>query len=141
MTGVAQKVPFSATEPYRFCPADGTRLEIPRHEGGGARCPLCGRSWYRSSAPAVGAAIVRDGERYAVELVQELGSKDGLVTSEGTLYPLLSRLRREGVVETTWRESPGGPPRRRSPRAAASAPAAASRARAPSPPPGAGRPG
>ena len=28
------------------------------------------------------------------------------------LYPLLSRLRREGVVETTWRESPGGPPRR-----------------------------
>jgi PadR family transcriptional regulator, regulatory protein PadR len=57
-------------------------------------------------------ALLRNGERYAVELVQELGSKDGLVTSEGTLYPLLSRLRREGVVETTWRESPGGPPRR-----------------------------
>ena len=57
-------------------------------------------------------ALLRDGERYAVELVQELGSKDGLVTSEGTLYPLLSRLRREGVVDTTWRESPGGPPRR-----------------------------
>jgi PadR family transcriptional regulator PadR len=57
-------------------------------------------------------ALLRDGERYAVELVQELGSKDGLVTSEGTLYPLLSRLRKEGVVETTWRESPGGPPRR-----------------------------
>src|SRR6516162_163462 len=54
-------------------------------------------------------ALLRDGERYAVELVQELGSKDGLVTSEGTLYPLLSRLRKEGVVETTWRESPGGP--------------------------------
>lgn len=57
-------------------------------------------------------ALLRDGERYAVELVQELGSKEGLVTSEGTLYPLLSRLRRDGVVETTWRESPGGPPRR-----------------------------
>ena len=57
-------------------------------------------------------ALLRDGERYAVELVQELGSVDGLVTSEGTLYPLLSRLRKEGVVETTWRESPGGPPRR-----------------------------
>jgi PadR family transcriptional regulator len=57
-------------------------------------------------------ALLRDGERYAVELVQELGSKDGLVTSEGTLYPLLSRLRKEGVVETTWRESAGGPPRR-----------------------------
>jgi PadR family transcriptional regulator PadR len=57
-------------------------------------------------------ALLRDGERYAVELVQELGSKEGLVTSEGTLYPLLSRLRKDGVVETTWRESPGGPPRR-----------------------------
>ncbi len=57
-------------------------------------------------------ALLRDDERYAVELVQELAGKDGLVTSEGTLYPLLSRLRREGVVETTWRESPGGPPRR-----------------------------
>jgi PadR family transcriptional regulator PadR len=57
-------------------------------------------------------ALLRDGERYAVELVQELGRKDRLVTSEGTLYPLLSRLRREGVVETTWRESSEGPPRR-----------------------------
>jgi PadR family transcriptional regulator, regulatory protein PadR len=57
-------------------------------------------------------ALLRDGERYAVELVQELGSIEGLVTSEGTLYPLLSRLRKDGVVETTWRESPGGPPRR-----------------------------
>lgn len=35
-----------------------------------------------------------------------------MVTSEGTIYPLLSRLRREGLVETTWRESDAGPPRR-----------------------------
>lgn len=35
-----------------------------------------------------------------------------MVTSEGTLYPLLGRLRRAGVVETSWRESPAGPPRR-----------------------------
>ncbi len=61
MTDTAQKVPFSATEPYRFCPADGSRLEEPRPSGG-ARCPLCGRSWYRNSTPAVGAAIVRDGK-------------------------------------------------------------------------------
>ena len=61
MTEAAQKVLFSATQPYRFCPADGTRLEEPR-PGGGARCPLCGRSWYRNSAPAVGAVIVQDGQ-------------------------------------------------------------------------------
>jgi PadR family transcriptional regulator PadR len=54
-------------------------------------------------------ALLRDGERYGFELVRLLGD---LVTSEGTIYPLLSRLRRDGAVETTWRESPTGPPRR-----------------------------
>lgn len=34
------------------------------------------------------------------------------MTSEGTIYPLLSRLRRQGLVETTWCESTSGPPRR-----------------------------
>jgi PadR family transcriptional regulator, regulatory protein PadR len=57
-------------------------------------------------------ALLRDGERYGFELVRTLGDVDGLVTSEGTIYPLLSRLRREGLVETTWRESASGPPRR-----------------------------
>lgn len=56
-----EEVPFSPTEPYRFCPADGTKLREPRPSGG-ASCPHCGRSWYRSSAPAVGAVIVRDGK-------------------------------------------------------------------------------
>ena len=53
----AREVPFSPTEPFRYCPADGTRLGEPRASGG-ASCPLCGRSWYRNSAPAVGAVIL-----------------------------------------------------------------------------------
>ncbi|MDH4160930.1 MAG: PadR family transcriptional regulator [Actinomycetota bacterium] len=57
-------------------------------------------------------ALLRNDERYAVDLVRELGAVDGLVTSEGTVYPLLSRLRRDGLVTTTWRESESGPPRR-----------------------------
>jgi PadR family transcriptional regulator PadR len=57
-------------------------------------------------------ALLRDTERYGFEIVRALGDLDGLVTTEGTLYPLLSRLRKERVVETTWRESPSGPPRR-----------------------------
>jgi PadR family transcriptional regulator, regulatory protein PadR len=57
-------------------------------------------------------ALLRDEERYSFEIVRALGEIDGLVTSEGTLYPLLSRLRKDGVVDTTWRESPSGPPRR-----------------------------
>jgi PadR family transcriptional regulator len=57
-------------------------------------------------------ALLRDSERYGVEIVRTLGEADGLVTTEGPLYPLLGRLRREGAVETSWRESPAGPPRR-----------------------------
>uniref|UniRef100_A0A831TI08 PadR family transcriptional regulator n=1 Tax=Thermorudis peleae TaxID=1382356 RepID=A0A831TI08_9BACT len=57
-------------------------------------------------------ALLARGERYGFELVQELSRYDTLLTSEGTIYPLLSRLRREGLVETEWRESPAGPPRK-----------------------------
>lgn len=57
-------------------------------------------------------ALLRDEERYGFDLVKALGEADGMVTSEGTIYPLLSRLRRDGLVSTKWEESPSGPPRR-----------------------------
>ena len=57
-------------------------------------------------------AVVRDEESYAFEIVRALGSAGDLVTSEGTIYPLLARLRRDRLVTTTWRESDAGPPRR-----------------------------
>ena len=57
-------------------------------------------------------ALLRDDERYGFELVRGLSEVDGMLTSEGTIYPLLSRLRRDGLVETTWKESSAGPPRR-----------------------------
>jgi len=57
-------------------------------------------------------ALLRDKERYAFDLVRALSEVDGLVTSEGTLYPLLSRLRRDELVTTFWQESESGPPRR-----------------------------
>jgi PadR family transcriptional regulator, regulatory protein PadR len=56
-------------------------------------------------------ALLRDEESYAFEIVRVLGARD-LVTSEGTIYPLLARLRRDGLVSTIWRESDAGPPRR-----------------------------
>lgn len=56
-------------------------------------------------------ALIREGESYAFDIVRTLAAR-GLLTSEGTIYPLLGRLRREGLVETTWRESASGPPRR-----------------------------
>ena len=57
-------------------------------------------------------AALHDRERYGFELVKTLADADGLLTSEGTIYPLLARLRRDGAVETNWRESATGPPRR-----------------------------
>jgi PadR family transcriptional regulator PadR len=57
-------------------------------------------------------ALLRDGPRYGFELSRALAEADSLVTSEGTVYPLLSRLRQDALVETFWEESPQGPPRR-----------------------------
>lgn len=56
-------------------------------------------------------ALLRGRERYGYDLVTEL-AEAGLLASEGTIYPLLSRLRKDELVETTWQESPSGPPRR-----------------------------
>ena len=57
-------------------------------------------------------ALLISGEKYGVELARELGARGRIIASEGTLYPLLARLRRNGLVETSWRESTSGPPRR-----------------------------
>jgi len=57
-------------------------------------------------------ALLRDGQRYGFELVRRLSEADGLLVSEGTIYPLLSRLRRDHLVSTSWQESEAGPPRR-----------------------------
>jgi len=56
--------------------------------------------------------ILRVGPAYSHDIVRTLAGIPGLVTSEGTVYPLLSRLRRAGLVQTHWQESPSGPPRR-----------------------------
>lgn len=55
--------------------------------------------------------LARQGRAYAFDLVRHL-AEAGMVTSEGTVYPLLSRLRRAELVHTDWVESPSGPPRR-----------------------------
>ncbi|MEQ7010570.1 PadR family transcriptional regulator [Actinopolymorpha sp. B17G11] len=79
-------------------------------EPGGARNVLT--QMRRGTLAYCVLAVLRDRERYGFELVRVLGAVDGMVTSEGTIYPLLARLRRQGLVETTWQESSAGPPRR-----------------------------
>lgn len=49
---------------------------------------------------------------YGYDIVRVLRSADALVVSEGTIYPLLIRLKGEGLVESVIEESSEGPPRK-----------------------------
>jgi PadR family transcriptional regulator PadR len=51
------------------------------------------------------------GPSYGHQIAADLG-RDSLFGSEGSLYPLLSRLRKQGWVDTRWEESPRGAARR-----------------------------
>lgn len=56
-------------------------------------------------------ALLEGEASYGYEIVDRLGSVPQLASGEGTLYPLLRRLRREGLLEAFWQESAAGPPR------------------------------
>lgn len=55
-------------------------------------------------------SILKERDCYGYELVNEI-SKD-IVISEGTIYPLLRRLTKDGYFKTYLKESPEGPPRK-----------------------------
>jgi PadR family transcriptional regulator PadR len=57
-------------------------------------------------------ALLTSEPRYAFEVVKRLAEVEGMLVTEGTIYPLLSRLRKDGMVQSRWRESADGPPRR-----------------------------
>lgn len=50
--------------------------------------------------------------RYGYEIVRTLSEIESLVVSEGTIYPILNRFKREALVRTTIEESPDGPARK-----------------------------
>ncbi|MCC7198846.1 MAG: PadR family transcriptional regulator [Gammaproteobacteria bacterium] len=55
--------------------------------------------------------IVSADKVYVADILRRLSDTD-FATQEGTLYPLLSRLRREQLVDYHWQESSAGPPRK-----------------------------
>lgn len=55
--------------------------------------------------------IVSSDKVYVADILQRLIGTD-FATQEGTLYPLLSKMRREGSVDYEWQESVSGPPRK-----------------------------
>lgn len=57
-------------------------------------------------------AALWDGRRYGLDILGQLESASDLVVSEGTVYPLLSRLKSLGLVRSEWVESESGHPRK-----------------------------
>lgn len=56
-------------------------------------------------------SIISEGEIYPTEIIDKL--KDSkLIVVQGTLYPLLTRLKNAGLLDYTWKESTQGPPRK-----------------------------
>lgn len=57
-------------------------------------------------------SLLADQERYGSQIVELLRAHPDLAITGGTVYPLLSRLKKAGVIDSSWRESPVGPPRK-----------------------------
>lgn len=55
--------------------------------------------------------IATQEEAYTSDILQELKA-DNLIVVDGTVYPLLSRLKSQGLLEYSWKESTSGPPRK-----------------------------
>ncbi len=55
--------------------------------------------------------LLSEGDAYASEIITEM-KEAHLIVMEGTLYPLLTRLKNDGLLSYRWEESPSGPPRK-----------------------------
>lgn len=56
-------------------------------------------------------SLIRQREMYVSDLIEEL-KQGSLEVVEGTLYPLLTRLKNADILSYRWEESTGGPPRK-----------------------------
>jgi PadR family transcriptional regulator, regulatory protein PadR len=57
-------------------------------------------------------AVMEEGPAYGYEMTKRLRERGLAIVGEGSIYPLLGRLEREGLVETYRESSNGGPPRK-----------------------------
>lgn len=55
--------------------------------------------------------LCKEGKVYSSQIINRLRQAE-LIVVEGTLYPLLNRLARDGILGYEWRESEQGPPRK-----------------------------
>ena len=56
--------------------------------------------------------FLKDKEYYGYELINEIKKFTSMTISEGTIYPLLNRLKKEGLITSSWVEMETGVPRK-----------------------------
>ena len=56
--------------------------------------------------------VISDNEMYGYELIEKIKSLTGISIAEGTLYPLMNRLKIENLLDSKWVEQPTGIPRK-----------------------------
>lgn len=83
---------------------------------GAARDPESGDKWEvqlrKGCLELAILAALWDGKLYGLAILRRLESGSDLIVSEGTVYPLLSRLKALGLVQSEWVESDAGHPRK-----------------------------
>lgn len=72
------------------------------------------KSLLSGSTPLLVLSLLKDGDKYGYEMADELAkrSDDTFQLKEGTLYPLLHTLEKNGLVKSYTKEGPGGRERR-----------------------------
>ncbi len=68
------------------------------------------KSLLSGSTPLLVLALLKDGDKYGYEMIEELAkrSDDTFLLKEGTLYPLLHTLEKEGLIRSYTKAAPSG---------------------------------
>jgi PadR family transcriptional regulator len=88
---------------------------VPRHPTDGGR-PITLENWVeevrRGGLDLAILLTVAPGPRYGLEIIKHLEEFTDLVVTEGTVYPILGRLARDGVLKADWVSDEGPHPRK-----------------------------
>ncbi len=60
----------------------------------------------------IALTVLKDHEYYGYELIEQIKKHTRIEIAEGTLYPLMNRLKKEGLVTSKWVEQTSGIPRK-----------------------------
>jgi PadR family transcriptional regulator, regulatory protein PadR len=77
-----------------------------------ANDPQCRSELLRGVLDLCLLAVMEEGPAYGYEMTKRLRARGLSIVGEGSIYPLLGRLERDGLVETHRAASDGGPPRK-----------------------------